>query len=136
MKKPSPKPAPIPGHLPPPPPDLKQAGRDLWVSVVREFEVDDAGSRAVLFEACAAADMVAACREQIAREGLTVPTRNGIRDHPLTRTLLMSQSFMSRTLIRLGAVDTPKNPTGRPSGRSGTLGVDRTVAMRLNGRED
>jgi hypothetical protein len=132
MKKPQPKPAPIPGHLPAPPPDLKQAGRDLWLSIIREYVCDDAGSQAVLGEACRAADMVAACREQIARDGLTVPTRNGIRDHPLTRTLLMSQSFMSRTLIRLGAVDTPKTAPGRPAG-GGNLGIDRTVAMRING---
>jgi hypothetical protein len=90
MKKPPPKPSQIPGHLPPPPGNLKQAGRDLWVSVVREFELNGSGTRAVLAEACAAADMVAACRERLAKDGLTVPTKNGIRDHPLTRTLLMS----------------------------------------------
>jgi hypothetical protein len=135
MKKPQPQPAPLPGHLSPPPADLKQTGRDLWVSILREYEVDDAGSQAVLAEACRAADMAAACREQIKKEGLTIPTKNGVRDHPLIRAALMAQSFMSRTLIRLGAVDIPKPNLGRPSGR-GNLGIERTVAMRLNGRED
>ena len=80
-----------PGHLSPPPLELKKAGRELWVNVVREYEVDDAGSQAVLAEACKAADMAEACRAQIAREGLTIPTRNGVRDHPLIRALLMAQ---------------------------------------------
>jgi hypothetical protein len=122
MKKPPLKPKQIPGHLPPPPPELKRAGRELWSTIVREFELDDAGSAAVLAEACKAADMAEACRQQIEREGLTIPTKNGVRDHPLTRTLLMSQSFMTRSLIRLGAVDVPKKTMGRPSGRR-NLGV-------------
>ena len=131
MKKAPPKPAKIACHLPPPPPELKRAGRELWLSVVREFEVDDAGSRAVLFEACAAADMVAACRERLAKDGLTVPTKNGgMRDHPLTRTLLMSQSFMTRSLIRLGAIDPPRNPVGRPT--MGGRGVTEEY-RRVNG---
>ena len=75
--------------------------------------------------------MVAACRERLAKDGLTVPTKNGgMRDHPLTRTLLMSQSFMTRSLIRLGAIDPPRNPTGRPPGR-GSLGVGD--AYTING---
>ena len=133
MKKPSPKPTQIAGHLPPPPGDLKQSGRDLWISIVREYECDDAGSQAVLAEAARACDMAAACREQITREGLTIPTKNGVRDHPLIRAALMAQSFMSRTLIRLGAVDVPKNPIGRPAGR-GNLGVGPEF-RRLNGRD-
>ena len=132
MKKPPPKPAKLAGHLSPPPPELKKAGRELWVNVVREYEVDDAGSQAVLAEACKAADMAEACRAQIAREGLTIPTRNGVRDHPLIRALLMAQSFMTRSLIRLGAIDTPKNPMGRPPGR-GNLGVGDEYRLRFNG---
>jgi hypothetical protein len=135
MKKPKSKPAQTTDHLPPPPPNLGPTGRDLWLNIVREFELNDSGTRAVLAEACAAADMVAMCRERLARDGLTVPTKSGIRDHPLTRTLLMSQSFLTRSLIRIGVVDEQKNPIGRPPGR-GNLGIDRTVTMRLNGRED
>jgi hypothetical protein len=104
MKKPPSKPARSPGHLPSPPRELKEAGRELWTSVINEFVVDDAGSRTVLKEICMSADLVAACREQIAREGLTIPTRNGVRDHPLIRTVIMTQSFMTRSLIRLGSL--------------------------------
>jgi hypothetical protein len=134
MKKPRPKPAPLPGHLAPPPADLGRSGRELWISIIREYECDDSGSQAVLAEACRAADMAASCREQIKKEGLVVQTKSGTRDHPLIKPMLMSQSFMSRTLIRLGAVDTPQPVLGRPSGR-GNLGIDRTVSMRLNGRD-
>ena len=145
MKKPPPKPAKLAGHLPPPPRELKEAGRELWVNVVREYEVDDAGSQAVLAEECKAADMAAACRQQIAREGLTIPTKNGVRDHPLIRALLMAQSFMTRSLIRVGCIDAPKNPMGRPPGK-GNLGVGdayrekmsqaETSLFRPNGGED
>ena len=108
----------------------------MWVSIINEFGVDDAGSRAVLKEICLTADLVVACREQIAKEGLTIPTKNGSRDHPLTRTLLMSQSFMTRSLIRLGAIaDAPKPTMGRPPGR-GNLGVGEDYTRRLNGGED
>ena len=50
--------------------------------------IDDAGSKTVLKEICMSADLLAACREQIATDGLTIPTRNGSRDHPLIRTVL------------------------------------------------
>lgn len=136
MKKPPTKPAKPSGHLPPPPRELKEAGRDLWVNIINEFVVDDAGSRAVLKEICLTADLVVACREQIAKEGLTIPTKNGSRDHPLTRTLLMSQSFMTRSLIRLRAIaDAPKPTLGRPAGM-GNLGVSEAYTRRLNGGED
>lgn len=52
--------------------------------------IDDAGSKTVLKEICMSADLLAACREQIATDGLTIPTRNGSRDHPLIRTVLMT----------------------------------------------
>jgi len=143
MKKAPPKLTQTPSHLPPPPRELREAGRELWVNIVREFVVDDAGSKALLVEICRTADMIAACREQIAREGLTIPTRNGgARDHPLTRTLLMSQSFLTRSLIRLGAVADapPKNPIGRPPmGGRGVTDVYRknmshgTYSVRPNG---
>lgn len=97
--------------------------------------VDDAGSKTVLKEVCLAADMVAACREQIARDGLTIPTRNGSRDHPLIRTVLMTQSFLTRSLIRLGAIaDSPKPTLGRPPGM-GNLGVGEQYQRRLNGED-
>ena len=83
MKKATSKPTQPSSHLPSPPRELKEAGRELWTSVINEFVVDDAGSRAVLKEVCMTADMVAACREQIAREGLTVATNNG--DAAITR---------------------------------------------------
>ena len=76
--------------------------------------------------------MAADCRAQIERDGLIVQTRSGIRDHPLIRTLIMSQSFMTRSLIRLGAVDVPKPVMGRPSGR-GNLGVGD--AYTVNGKD-
>ena len=132
MKKAPPKPTQTSSHLPSPPRELKEAGRELWTSVINEFVVDDAGSRAVLKEICLTADLIAACRVQIAKEGLTIPTKNGSRDHPLTRTLLMSQSFMTRSLIRLGAIaDAPKNPIGRPvmGGRGVTAEYRKTMSM-------
>jgi hypothetical protein len=43
--------------------------------------------------------------------------------------------FMTRSLIRIGCVDEPKNPIGRPAGRSGSFGIDRSVVLRMNGED-
>ena len=135
MKKPPSKPARTPGHLPSPPSELKKAGRELWANIINEFVIDDAGSQKVLFEICMAADMVSDCREQIARDGLTIPTRNGSRDHPADQDSVDDASFLTRSLIRLGAVaDSPKPILGRPPGM-GNLGVGEAYRRRLNGED-
>ena len=116
-----------------PPSDLHRTGRDLWQTILHEYEIDDSGSLALLVEACRAADRAEQCAKVIERDGPLITSANGnIKDHPLLKVELLQRSFVTRTLIRLGVVDPPKNPVGRPV--RGGLGV--TDAYRINGRED
>jgi hypothetical protein len=114
-----------------PPANLKPTGRELWQTILHEYEIDDSGSLALLAEACKAADRAAECSKIIDKEGLVIATKMGVRDHPLMKAELLLRSFVTRTLIRIGVVDPPKNPIGRPP--RGGLGVGDEYT---NGRED
>src|SRR5262245_13335863 len=52
-----------------PPEMLGQAGADLWRRVTQAYRIDDVGGQQLLFEACAAADRVAALRQRIDEDG-------------------------------------------------------------------
>ena len=101
-----------------PPGNLKPTGRELWQTILDEYEIDDSGSLALLAEACRAADRAAECSKIIDKEGLVIATKMGVRDHPLMKAELLLRSFVTRTL---SVVDPPKNPIGRPP--RGGLGV-------------
>ena len=84
-----------------PPATLGSAGAKLWKSITREYRVDDAGSNEMLLQICAAADRVEEYGATIARDGLTIRTKNGVRDHPLLKHELAARAFISRALHRL-----------------------------------
>jgi hypothetical protein len=127
------------------PADLKATGRLLWRTILDEYEINDSGSLCLLGEACRALDRADQCAKVIDKEGLVIETKMGFRDHPLMKAELLLRSFATRTLVRIGIVDEPKNPVGRPpmQGR----GVDDTYRrnmprpaatpqLRTNGHED
>jgi hypothetical protein len=121
MKKAASNPTAPKRNLASPPANLKPTGRDLWQSILHEYVIDDSGSRALLHEACKAADRAAECSRIIDKEGLVIATKMGTAAHPLVKSELLLRSFVIRTLIRLGVVDAPRNPPGRPL--HGGLGV-------------
>jgi hypothetical protein len=121
-------------NLASPPVNLKPTGRVLWQTIIDEFQIDDSGSRALLHEACKAADRAEECSRIIDKEGLIVATKMGTAAHPLVKSELLLRSFVTGTLIRLGVVDSPRNPPGRPL--HGGLGVTDAYTTRHNGRED
>lgn len=102
------------------PADLGKAGRDLWQTIMGEYQIEDAGGLALLKQACAAVDGIAECDPVVARDGLMVRGKFGPREHPLLRHQLGLRSFVCRTLQRLGLSVEPVKPVGRP-GRA--LGV-------------
>ncbi|HEY6327907.1 MAG TPA: hypothetical protein VI756_01120 [Blastocatellia bacterium] len=105
-----------------PPANLKGPGRELWQTILQEFVFTDGGSLAILAEACTAKDRAEECAMIIAKDGLTIRTKTGTRDHPLLRAELLSRSFLTRTLGKLGVVDIPAAAKpGRPV--NGGLGV-------------
>jgi len=100
-----------------PPPGLGEAGARLWKSVHDDFEITDAGGLAMLHQICSAADRVAEYAATIARDGTTVRTASGLKDHPLLRHELAAQSFIVRSLHRLGLdIVSPRHEVGRPAG--------------------
>lgn len=110
--------APPPAAMTPaPPPGLAEAGAKLWQSIQEEYRIDDAGGRAMLGEICRAADRAAECAELIARDGATIRTKAGLKEHPLLKIELSSRSFVVRSLHRLGLdIEPTRDTAGRPPG--------------------
>ena len=100
-----------------PPPGLGEAGAKLWHAIHADYVVDDAGGLAMLQQICAAADRVAEYASTIARDGPTIRTKTGLKDHPLLRHELAAQSFIVRSLHRLGLdIEPARHVIGRPAG--------------------
>jgi hypothetical protein len=116
-----------------PPGNLKPPGKNLWSTVMAEYQIGDSGSLTLLGEACRALDRAEEWAAIIAKDGPTIYTKNGVRDHPLLKHELMARSFLTRTLIRIGIVDIPARPIGRPP--QGGLGVTSTADDLLEEEE-
>ena len=100
-----------------PPVSLSEAGRKLWEAIHADYVVEDASGLAMLSQICRAADRVAEYGAAIERDGPTIRTASGIKDHPLLRHELAAQSFIVRSLHRLGLdVIPPRHEIGRPAG--------------------
>jgi hypothetical protein len=101
---------------------LGKAGANLWRSIMSEYDIADSGGRAILHEACAAADRAAECAACIARDGPMVRTPNGPKDHPLMKHELAARAFIVRALHRLGLDVEPVRPSaGRPGNAVGWM---------------
>jgi len=97
---------------------LGKPGADLWRAVNAEYDVSDAGGVELLRQACEASDRLAQIKTQVARDGLTINTKSGLREHPLLKAELGLRSFITRTLVRLGINTEAVQSVGRP-GRKG-----------------
>jgi hypothetical protein len=96
----------------------RKPGADLWRAVNAEYDVSDAGGVELLMQACEASDRLAQIKTQVARDGLTIKTKSGLREHPLLKAELGLRSFITRTLVRLGINTEAVQSVGRP-GRKG-----------------
>ena len=104
-----------PGPVPPPPRELGQSGLQLWSAVRGEFHISDAGGVELLLQACQASDRLAALAARIEADGEVVTTAGGgLKAHPGLREETSLRSFICRTLARLGILDQPLQPVGRP----------------------
>jgi hypothetical protein len=100
-----------------PPVGLGETGAKLWQAIHADYVIDDAGGLAMLAQICAAADRVAEYAATIARDGATIRTKGGLKDHPLLRHELAAQSFIVRSLHRLGLdIEPARHVVGRPPG--------------------
>src|SRR5262245_28106692 len=82
--------------------NLGKHGRKLWDSVMKEYQVEDAGGVEMLAQACQALDRAESLREEINRDGAVIRVRSTIKDHPALRHELANRAFVVRTLTRLG----------------------------------
>ena len=119
--------------MPSPPRTLGKVGQALWVSIMREYAIQDAGGLETLAQAAAAADRAADCAMQIERDGALLMTKSGPRDHPLLRHELANRAFVVRSLVRLGINIEPVRPVGRPGSGGGITWEDVAAAGSLIG---
>jgi hypothetical protein len=98
-----------------PPYELGEPGRDLWGRIQHEYRIEDAAGIELLAQACRAADRVYDLASIIAKDGATIDTKYGLREHPLLKSELAARSFIVRTLEKLGLNLEPVRPIGRPA---------------------
>jgi hypothetical protein len=71
----------------------------------------------MLLEICSATDNLADYDEEIGRDGVTIRAKSGVREHPLLKHRLATQSFVVRSLHRLGLDIVPaRHEIRRPAG--------------------
>ena len=80
-----------------------------------DYEINDSGGREMLLQICAAADRVAECAEEIARDGPVIRTKAGLKDHLLLRHELSARSLSCGRCTGLD-IEPTRNSVGRPSG--------------------
>jgi hypothetical protein len=108
----------IPGPRPTtaaPPATLGQPGTNLWRSIMSEYALRDSGGLTMLEQACIGIDRAAEAADTVAREGITIKTPSGLKEHPAAKTELMYRSFVVRTLAKLGLDVEPVRAKGRPT---------------------
>jgi hypothetical protein len=99
-----------------PAPNLKHdATKALWHDVLEQKELET-HELAIFARACLALDRAIAADEILDAEGLTVPTKNGIKSHPMCVVQRDQMNLFSKLMRQLGFKDDPL-PTrgpGRP----------------------
>jgi Phage terminase, small subunit len=83
--------------------------------VQRQYDIADAGGRAMLEVAARALDRAQDCAEQIQRDGAMVRDKNGWKDHPLLRHETANRALACRLISRLGLDVEPVKAIGRPA---------------------
>jgi hypothetical protein len=115
-KQPSPVVLLRPTVPPEPPSQLGLPGAELWRSILAEWVIDDAGSLAVLLEACVARDTAERLRQSISETGDVIGTGNGgTKANPLLTVELNARGLTARLLGQLRLLDgEPRRGPGRP----------------------
>ena len=100
------------------PPGLGKAGRHLWGTIQREYDITDSGGVAFLVSACRSEDDICRLRTQVARDGDTVIGRYGQREaHPLLAAIRGLEQVKRQSLAKLNLDIEPLKDVGRPRGK-------------------
>ena len=108
----------LPSTAPKPPANLGPAGGSLWRSIMAEYDISDAGGKALLEQAAVAYDRAERLRVEIDRDGEIVRGRAGISASiPACGASWRRDLSFARTLQRLGInLEAVRMAPGRPSG--------------------
>ena len=79
---------------------LSVAGRKLWNSVLKEFDLAE-HEAAQLEEACRVRDTIATLREQLDADGVMISSSQGSRLHPAVSEIRQQQLALARLLATL-----------------------------------
>jgi phage terminase small subunit len=103
---------------PRPPSGLGRDGQRLWTELQRTYGITDSGGLLLLEAACKSYSDWLAARALVEKEGMTVPTKDGVKLHPATKVVETSHRAMLSALGRLHLDVEPLCPTpGRQPGR-------------------
>jgi hypothetical protein len=112
-----------------PPSTLGEPGAKLWRSVMKQYDIRDAGGLAILEAACAARDRRTDWAAIITQEGPMIRTKQGPKEHPLIRHEREERALECRLLQKLGLDVEPVRPgVGRPGGRNVGISWDQLHA--------
>ena len=100
-----------------PPDHLQDAGRHLWTSTLKEWQLTDA-DLVVLCTAAECADRLVQIRAALDEDGLVIvdPSKRK-RSHPLLAAEQQAQNTLLRAWGQLGLDDTEAPKIGRPATR-------------------
>jgi P27 family predicted phage terminase small subunit len=101
----------------PPPPELDEAGIELWTAVQGEYGIADAGGLAILRTACQAADRAKQAQDAIRQAGImTLDARGTPKAHPAVEVERQSHAGIRAALKALNLDLEPLRRIGRPAG--------------------
>jgi P27 family predicted phage terminase small subunit len=105
----------VPLELPAPPGHLSPAMQAWWREVMKDYDLEAHHLR-LLEAACDAWDRMVQARETLAKEGLTVVTKNGTKRHPCADIERDSRTAFQRALreLDLDADEPVERPAWRP----------------------
>jgi phage terminase small subunit len=102
-----------------PPSTLGEPGAKLWRSVMKQYDIRDAGGLAILEQACVSRDRSTEFAAIIAAEGSMIRSKQGPKEHPLIRHEREERALECRLLQKLGLdVEAVRPSVGRPGGRN------------------
>src|SRR5262245_11762231 len=112
-------------NLPAPPCKLGEAGRKFWDRILAEYKIDDQAGRELLALAAQSIDRAENLSAAIKRDGEMVRLRSGnLVVNSAIKVELGCRSFTMRCLQKLGILNEPLRPPGRPPGiRGGAMGA-------------
>jgi len=89
----------------PPPSDLAESGRALWLEVTTGYVITAESDRLQLLQVCRVADLCDTLHAVVLAEGPLAESSQGIRTHPAVVELRQQRVVLARLLAALGVAN-------------------------------